>query len=123
MSEVRSLLLAALVAIVLGVLVFRCADARAQGAQCLPRDAALSAALSRYGEVPAFIAKSDSGVDVLVTVAPDGNWTLWAAPSPDVLCMIVSGREWIGAASSSPAPKLAPSYFMFQRGGIEYRRV
>ncbi len=71
-------------------------DARADGAPpCLATDKALQQALSRYGEVPAYVAELPPDRAFTVTVNPtSGTWTVWVSPTGDLMCPVAAGMKW-----------------------------
>jgi hypothetical protein len=93
-------------------------------ANCFPWQKALSIAKDRFGEVPAYIAETATGVVLTVTVNPStGSWTLWGQNKPDVMCAITVGKGWETAPDSvvHPPPPVPQMYRLPDgKGGSRY---
>jgi hypothetical protein len=93
-------------------------------ANFFPWQKALSIAKDKFGEVPAYIAETATGVVLTVTVNPStGTWTLWGQNKPDVMCAITVGKGWENAPDSvvHPPPPV-PQMFRLPdgKGGNRY---
>lgn len=53
----------------------------------------LSFAAQNYHEAPTAGGDID-GKPVMLTVSPEGTWTIFVSPTPGVLCSFASGANW-----------------------------
>lgn len=76
------------------------------GPKCMPTEAGLRGLYQRYGELPAYIASTDSGAVLTITINPEtGSWTALIQPNPDIICMGATGENW---GDAPPAVRDAP---------------
>lgn len=73
----------------------------AEQPSCGPWEEMLVYAANHYGEYPAFIAASDQGAVIIVTVNPDkGSYTVFAQPNEEIACAVDSGQGWNAASQT-----------------------
>ncbi len=72
---------------------------RAEGLVCDPAAEVLKGALEKYHEAPVFDGATISGGPVIITMGPDGSWTMFLV-QPGKLCGIAAGKLTAGV----PAP-------------------
>jgi len=67
---------------------------------CLPWQEALKTAFKNFGELPAFIATTNGGAVITITVAPEKHtFTVWVQRNSETLCAVDAGENW------GPAPE------------------
>jgi len=65
---------------------------------CGPWEEMLLYAANRYAEYPAFLATSDKGAVLVITVNPEsGTFTVFAQPNEHIACVVDSGKGWNAA--------------------------
>ena len=84
----------------LAALALACAPLPAFAQACFPWADALKIDHEQFGQLPAFIASTDAGAVIILTVnEKNGAWTLWVQPNADVMCVAATGEGW------EPAPQ------------------
>lgn len=75
---------------------------------CPSIDDAIATIAKKYGEVPAFVGHVGETTEqtLVVTISPEGSWTVWIQPNAQAMCMVASGRGW--AATPVPIPPTVP---------------
>lgn len=73
-----------------------CTPALAQQSQpvCFPAEDALKAALTKYHEQPMALGLAGNGKIIVLTLSPEGSWTIWIQPQPGILCQLLGGDSW-----------------------------
>jgi hypothetical protein len=62
---------------------------------CGPWEEMLLYAANEYGEYPAYLATSNKGYVIVVTVNPEtGTFTVFAQPNESTACAVDSGEAW-----------------------------
>lgn len=75
--------------------------ANAAEQSCGPWEEMLLYAANHYAEYPAFLATSDKGAVIIVTVNPEtGSYTVFAQPNEHVACAVDSGQGWNAASQA-----------------------
>lgn len=75
--------------------------ANAQEQSCGPWEEMLIYAAEHYAEYPAFLAVSDQGAVIIVTVNPEtGSYTVFAQPNEQIACAVDSGQGWNAASEA-----------------------
>ena len=91
----------------LAALLLACVPAIAQqqqgGGFCLPFKDALKAAAERFKESPAFVMVASNGAVLTLTVAKDGNWTLWLQANEKTMCVLATGEGFAPASEAIKA--------------------
>ncbi len=92
---------------------------RADGLVCDPVAEVLKGALEKYHEAPVFDGATISGGPVIITMGPDGSWTMFLV-QPGKLCGIAAGKlTAVPAPDAKPktsAPLLMPHGLRWVRG-------
>lgn len=79
----------------LAALALACAPLPAFAQACFPWADALKIDHEQFGQLPAFIASTDGGAVIVLTVnEKSGAWTLWVQPNPDIMCVAATGEGW-----------------------------
>jgi len=90
---------------IIALAVFMPVAAQAAMGDCFPRQIALDKAKAQFGELPAFTAQTLTGNAMSITVNPvAGDWSLWAHPNTDTMCLIGGGKGWAVAVPPVVAP-------------------
>lgn len=89
----------------LAALLLACVPATAQQQQaaCFPFKEAIKLANERFKEVPAFVMVAATGAVLTLTVAEDGNWTLWIQATEDKMCVVSTGAGFTPASDAIKA--------------------
>ncbi len=78
---------------------------------CAPRDVLVGHLRKTYGEVERINAVRDPGRSILVvTIAPDGQFTVLAVRPDRVACIILNGRNWSIVSRDHTRPLPAPTF-------------
>ncbi len=107
-----------LVAAIVAIFLWGMSSSRAAGLVCGDTALVLGHARDAYHEVPAFNGQTIGGESVVVTMGPDGNWTMFMV-KPGQLCGIAAGKMTSGAPDPKPktsAPALLPNGLRMIRG-------
>lgn len=75
----------------------------------------IDALRAKFGEAPAFIAATEQGVVLTITLNPvTGTWTALMQSTPDIVCVAAAGKGWESAPPSvanPPPPVPKPQIF------------
>lgn len=78
--------------------------AQQQQMQCAPIDAILSALEANVKEVPAAMGKDERGFAAMLTLSPEGSYTLLGLGPDGIACVLSTGSGW-KAIASKPSGK------------------
>lgn len=82
--------------------------------QCGPADKIMAGIKEKFQEVPTFeglAGPKENPLPSVVTVSPDGSWTLVIMAKPGVACMVAGGTGWKSFTPTSeviPMPEASP---------------
>ena len=92
----------ALVLGIIAIFLWGMSSSRATDLVCGETSLVLGHAKEAYHEVPAFSGETIGGQSVIVTMGPDGAWTMFMV-KPGQLCGIAAGKM-----TAAPAPDTKP---------------
>lgn len=82
-----------IVTALVALIAFACPASAAQ--LCLPYQDAFKKAYRERGELPSFIALTQSGVVLTVTINPETHtYSIWGQGDPEIACLLNYGDDW-----------------------------
>lgn len=90
----------ALAAMLFACLAFPAVAQEGQRAACFPFKDAIKTAFERFKEIPAFVMATSGGAVLTLTVAENGNWTLWIQATEKDMCVVATGDGFIPASEA-----------------------